>query len=705
MKEIGISDENINLKKNYIVYSITLCCSILLYAVLALVVSHFYNPDLSLLTSKGKELLIADASMISPEPKEKLLVFMWIFLFPLFLFLFYFKFSKIFLKPQPDNQSINKIFNVISILTLSLFFIFLYFVFTAKLRDVEGQNNISFFLLNSIKWKGIFILIVFCCSFYVNKLFLKFETIKHSKFLDKCFYTVCIILMFYMGYIDVFNIPFSSEHFEAVFYSVVQVYKGIPLYVNGFTNTYGMYPFFLNPIFKLIGLTVFKFTVVMGFLKICSYFFIFLFLRNIIKNRVIVYFGFMAFLYFGNLFFQLMFGYTITYFQYMPIRVFFPSLILFLSSLYIKNRSKYLYYFSLLISSVALLWNFDSGIIVFISYILFICFVEFDLNNSIKQIVSKIISHLFKSFFIFISVLLTIGMIYFFTYGQYPDFTELFSTFIAFSSVGFFMLPMPLLHMWNFIIFGYSAGLLLSVAAVINKKNSDDISVIFILTIMGIGLLFYYQGRSHDFCLIFSAAYFFLLISIFADRMVNFLKKYNFMTIRILLFVIISLFTIPPLSLMVKIKELCLVGATPIISFNINIDKGIGKKAFSLLDENKQNKIKKYILKRNQFDEKCFFIKNHTNSNEKIIIISNYSAVYFLKTNRNAAFNLGITDLFYLKDYRRLEDILDKGNNKIFFEPDCFEDKMKILRIIKNYGITASKNRLFLLEKTKRSAY
>ena len=40
--------------------------------------------------------------------------------------------------------------------------------------------------------------------------------------------------------------PHSAWNFNAIFYSMVQVYKGIPLYINGFTNIYGMYPIFFE---------------------------------------------------------------------------------------------------------------------------------------------------------------------------------------------------------------------------------------------------------------------------------------------------------------------------------------------------------------------------------------------------------------------------------------------------------------------------
>ena len=228
--------------------------------------------------------------------------------------------------------------------------------------------------------------------------------------------------------------------------------------------------YFLNPIFKLIGLSVFKFTTIMGLLIACSYIFIFLFLKNVVKNKAIVFFAFITFVYMGST--LIWFNGEEAYYQYLPLRVFFPTMILFLSSIYIKNKSKYIYYIASFFSSIAIFWNFDSGLITFISFLLCMCFTEFELNYSKKIfILKKIFLHIVKSLLMLLFVMFAIKGIYFLIYGDSPNFGNLISTFVVFSHYGFTMLPMPKLHMWNLVLLVYLIGLVISITGIIKQKN------------------------------------------------------------------------------------------------------------------------------------------------------------------------------------------------------------------------------------------
>src|SRR5439155_6107733 len=66
-----------------------------------------------------------------------------------------------------------------------------------------------------------------------------------------------------------FVFPYTTENswdLNAVYYSVIQVFRGHALLINDFTNTYGLYPHFLVPILKLTGLSVAAFTAIMSVL-------------------------------------------------------------------------------------------------------------------------------------------------------------------------------------------------------------------------------------------------------------------------------------------------------------------------------------------------------------------------------------------------------------------------------------------------------
>src|SRR5262249_45929703 len=71
----------------------------------------------------------------------------------------------------------------------------------------------------------------------------------------------------------------SNWHFTAVFSSVVQVHFGKALLINA-QGQYGLYAHFLQPLFALVGLSVLKFTLVMGLLLAASYVALWVFLQE-----------------------------------------------------------------------------------------------------------------------------------------------------------------------------------------------------------------------------------------------------------------------------------------------------------------------------------------------------------------------------------------------------------------------------------------
>jgi hypothetical protein len=125
-----------------------------------------------------------------------------------------------------------------------------------------------------------------------------------SKVITTLFDIFCLLLSVYIGVIYVCSIDtrsLRSLHFETVFYSVVQLYKGVPLGVDDFTNSYGLYPYFLNIIFKIIGLGVLKYSIVFCILIALSYLLILFFLKNTVNNKFLVFLGITSVIYLPNL--------------------------------------------------------------------------------------------------------------------------------------------------------------------------------------------------------------------------------------------------------------------------------------------------------------------------------------------------------------------------------------------------------------------
>jgi hypothetical protein len=84
-----------------------------------------------------------------------------------------------------------------------------------------------------------------------------------------------------------------TDHFNAFFYYVAQVYQGKALLID-FMNQYGLYPHILYSIFKVTGLSVYTFTVTMAVLLFASYACMLVFLYLVTKNKAIAATGFIS---------------------------------------------------------------------------------------------------------------------------------------------------------------------------------------------------------------------------------------------------------------------------------------------------------------------------------------------------------------------------------------------------------------------------
>ncbi len=83
-----------------------------------------------------------------------------------------------------------------------------------------------------------------------------------------------------------------------MFDSVVRVYLGKTLLVDS-TSQYGLYAWFLAPLFRCIGLSVAKFTFVMGLLSAVSFFMIGVFLWRLMSHLLLAVGGLIATLFNG----------------------------------------------------------------------------------------------------------------------------------------------------------------------------------------------------------------------------------------------------------------------------------------------------------------------------------------------------------------------------------------------------------------------
>jgi len=499
------------------------------FYILSLVINQFVQPEMDLSTINT--IFIADIKDFHPEPNERILYFVTTLSILFICGASYMLLRKYFYNSsQPRLKTLFRIFGYISILALLGLMIL-------------GLNNIpefSYLGSSSMIQKPFLTLIIniflFGLVFYINQPDPTHFGIKHKliKIIYSSFGFINISLIFLETIFNESDKWVPKIHFTAYFDSVAQVFLGKNLYVDTFSQ-YGSYALLLNPIFKIIGLDVLRFTIVMGMIKAIIYFCLLVLIWKISKNKIISLIGFAAIAFYTRMRYPIDFP-TEPYFQYHPHRLLFPVLFILLAWFYISikqsNKNTYIYYLISILCPISILWNPDTGLIVMGTWLIFLIFNEFLFFNQkqLKQIILNCINHLIGNIWVSIYIFSAFVVYIFLTSGEWPNIAGSAEYIKLFNYYGFFMLPMPPIHIWNIVILVYVIGLLVSISFMIDTSRSQEIDqgnevdfkipqLYFILSIIGIGLFYYYVGRSHTYNLIGPSWPSLLLCIIFADQL------------------------------------------------------------------------------------------------------------------------------------------------------------------------------------------
>ena len=617
-------------KENFSIHKLSLAIvfSILCYIVLAIVINALYNPDIEGLLIKAKTI-IRESLMygVFPEPKEKIIYLLGISVIPIFIVLYIYILKDLILK-----YKVKKIIEIGSI--------FLYTVIgisTLFLKDSYFDNTLFKTYFNNLftdNYSYIYILLTYLivASYFILNIS-KNQII--NRFLQWfCLVLFLIIPLFIVFLGNIYSFPPGPYHFNAVFYSQTQVFKGIPMLVDGFTNTYGLYPHFLNPVFHIFGLSTYSFSATMSILLVINFVSIYWFFTRETKNKWITLFGIGSIL-LNYIYWKNMSGDS--YFQFFPVRTLFPCLMLLLASFY-KTKLN-IFYFILISSfcSIGVLWNPDLGVFTFLSWIAFSVYIHtIELPNIIDTLKRAIII-----ICIGVATLLTTFLVYSLTilylYGSIPNLNLLFSTIFIFSQIGYYMLPMQIFHPWLIVAIWIIIGIGISLLSY--KKGNNEYSIVFFMCFISLGALSYYQGRSHSLNFAGVSPFFLILLCLLISKI-----NFNPISIQLRFFkysgIFILLITVPSL-----IKYDILFFTNKNILFNIKAE----------MPQNVKSNIA--------------FIKRNSKPGEKVLILiddNTLQGIYHNETQTISAFNPGIIDMFLMKDENNLHQMLKKNMVKVF---------------------------------------
>lgn len=303
--------------------------------------------------------------------------------------------------------------------------------------------------------------------------------------------------------------PMFSTHLDPVMFAIGQVAAGKTILVD-MPSQYGLFPEILAPLFATAGTSVLTVTCVFAGMEFLSLSLLFHVLKKVIRTRLLLALlaGALILITFENTLF--IDGYEERYFQYWPIRFFWPALSVFVFYLFCTRRTLRRSFLASTISAIAVIWNLDTGIFValaFGAYLMMRAIFAWRIRTADATARSNPWNA--RTYLVAIcihGITIAAGYAAFLFYlaskgGQPLNFGWIFQYQQIFARLGFAMLPLPLNpHPWMMIIAVYIYGLVSSLFAWREAQESSVKSdLIFYLSTLGLGLFFYYVGRSHVF--------------------------------------------------------------------------------------------------------------------------------------------------------------------------------------------------------------
>ena len=317
-------------------------------------------------------------------------------------------------------------------------------------------------------------------------------------------------------YPEQFVILMWTFHFEPVCYAVSRATAG------QFENhLYGLYPRFLAPLFRLIGLSVFKLSLVMALLHVLTFALILRAFWMWSKNRLLTPLFALVLTYLGGLwgFFRL--KEFDPYYEYHPIRSLFPAAALLGAAFYCRlpeERKNIGALFAGLLAGSAVCWNLDSGIPVAGAFFCLIALRAIaDRGNRRKWLLLL----LFTASLIF--TLAAWWMLFSLQQGAPLAILPLIKYQRLFLQEGVNLLPMqPFPAAWALILAVYLAAMTQGIRAEFlphlqTPAAQQKAQWMFFTAILGAGLFAYYQGRSHTYNLAPVSYPAFLLLFVWLD--------------------------------------------------------------------------------------------------------------------------------------------------------------------------------------------
>ncbi len=621
------------------------------------ILAMIYHPVINI--HELRSLFIEEfASKVNPKPKEKLIFTTLLFALPVICF-FSLKLSRTLI----DHISLRTYQIIISIFTFILCLNILYIIQKLDIALLLGWPLLLQPLALIATYGAAFLIYYYS---YKRKHFFSSNTVTFARRFITPLIALFVILLPCLVF-RVANINLVNDHaiawatdFEAVFYNVSQIVAGKTLLID-LPAQYGLYGEILYPFFKMIPLSIFSFTLMMALLQITALLCVYQSLINLIKNHLLVLSCLICICMTECWFMYNGLGYT-PYYQYFPIRTFFPmvSCILFLFLLQQKSPSIRSVVLFSAFCALATLWNLDSGIPIFGALLAYITSFTFFPSIYVTRKMSLVRTSASICAFVF-----TITLFLFFLYvkgHQQPlNLNWLFKYQQIFYQSGYMMLPLPTaLNAWQIVYYIYIVGLSIGIFHWIKNSRTVTSDMYFILSMLGFGLFMYFEGRSHTFNLANTAWPAFIMMFMIAEKIARLSKNE-------------------------LINPVFILFSNVIVLYGIYIVGDYFLKMPAVISQGASYWKTMLVNQPSQVQRNLDFIKKHYN-NSSVVIISPIQSIYYAAINHPSA----------IAGPGRVETILKADND--YFASQLAQAKTEVVFLQLDDAIINSKKYLPYLQ-------
>jgi hypothetical protein len=471
---------------------------------------------------------------------------------------------------------------------------------------------------------------------------------------------------------------------DAVVYSVSQVVGGKTVLAD-LPTQYGLYAELIGPIFRIIGFSVLKFTLLCAFLQIVSLSAVFYVAQRIIREPLLkVTFGVALVMITFETSLWLI-GINQPYFQYWPLRFFWPAISVLAFFAYTNHRSIHYAAIVSIIGAVGSLWNADSGLMIEVAFAAFLVgkWIILYLNDRRSSATAR--AHLVRALSLHIAIFAIVVSAMFVYMSAKADqpihWSWLFEYQRLFYGLGFMMLPLPLRpHPWMPVLAVYLIGMMTAVASWARHPAAKQADLICYVAFLGLGLFLYYEGRSHVLNLISVCWPSFLLAGILADRIFRLVRAGKLPRINLCL----------PVVVFALVLFCC-------IPFARNIER--------LWDDALANYATRGVASDPVVSDELTFIRSHSVPGKQCLILSKRQGLYYALTETaSPVVGPGYAELLTMRDRAALiRQLSDRRFPCVFIGVGAnseFDMGVDPLAVLKDYSTVAKSSRgsmLYLL--------